>query len=44
MLDQYNSYDPQTIRNTVLTKFANETIAKQLLEIYQQSIKPNQKE
>jgi len=41
MLDQYNSYDPQTIRNTVLTKFANETIAKQLLGIYQQSIKIN---
>jgi glycosyltransferase involved in cell wall biosynthesis len=41
MLDQYNSYDPQTIRNTVLTKFANETIAKQLLRIYQQSITIN---
>jgi glycosyltransferase involved in cell wall biosynthesis len=38
MLDQCNSYDPQAIRNTVLTKFNNETIAKQLLEIYQQSI------
>jgi glycosyltransferase involved in cell wall biosynthesis len=44
MLDQFTSYDPQTIRNTVLIKFAGETIAKQLLEIYQQSIKPNQKE
>jgi glycosyltransferase involved in cell wall biosynthesis len=41
MLDQYGSYDPQTIRNTVLAKFDNETIAKQLLEIYQQSIIPN---
>ena len=41
MLDQYNSYDPQTIRNTVLAKFANETIAKQLLGIYQQSITIN---
>jgi len=39
MLDHYNSYDPQVIRNSVLTKFANETIAKQLLKIYQKSIK-----
>lgn len=41
MLDKYNFYDPQTIRNTVLTKFASETIAKQLFEIYQQSITIN---
>jgi glycosyltransferase involved in cell wall biosynthesis len=43
MLDQYNSYDPQTIRNAVLAKFTNESIAKQLLEIYQKSIKSSQK-
>jgi len=43
MLDQYNSYDPQVIRNTVLTKFAKETIAKQLFGIYQNAIKPNRK-
>jgi len=38
MLVHCNSYDPQAIRNTVLAKFDNETVAKQLLEIYQQSI------
>jgi glycosyltransferase involved in cell wall biosynthesis len=43
MLDQYNSYDPQAIRETVLTKFANDTIAKQVFEIYQQSVNPNSK-
>jgi len=43
MLVHCNSYDPQAIRNTVLAKFDNKSIAKQLLEIYQKSIKPNQK-
>jgi glycosyltransferase involved in cell wall biosynthesis len=34
MLDQVNSYNPETIRNTVLNRFDNHTIATQLLEIY----------
>lgn len=38
MLDHCDSYDPQAIRNTILNKFDNETIGKQLLEVYQQSI------
>jgi glycosyltransferase involved in cell wall biosynthesis len=39
MLDQCNSFNPIVIRNTILNKFDNETIAKQLLEIYQTSIR-----
>jgi len=42
MLDQCNSYDPHAIRNSILNKFDTETIAKQLLKIYQNTISPNQ--
>lgn len=38
MLDQCRTYDPQVIRNTVLNKFDNKTIAERLLDIYQKSI------
>jgi len=37
MLDQVNSYNPDAIRNSVLNKFDNHTIATQLLEIYNSS-------
>jgi glycosyltransferase involved in cell wall biosynthesis len=37
MLDQFSSYDPQVIRNGVLNKFDSQTIAKQLMEIYNKS-------
>jgi glycosyltransferase involved in cell wall biosynthesis len=43
MLDKFSSYDPQVIRNTVLHKFDNETIAKQLLDIYQNALGSYQK-
>jgi glycosyltransferase involved in cell wall biosynthesis len=39
MLDQCDSYNPIAIRNTIINKFDNEIIAKQLLEIYEKSIK-----
>lgn len=42
MLDQYPTYNPAVIRNTIMHKFDTETIAKQLLEIYQKSIKSYQ--
>jgi glycosyltransferase involved in cell wall biosynthesis len=37
MLDKFELYDPQVIRSTVLYRFNSETIAKQLLEIYNKS-------
>jgi glycosyltransferase involved in cell wall biosynthesis len=43
MLDKYSFLDPQAIRDTVLTKFNNDTIAKQLFEIYKNSINTNRK-
>ena len=41
MLDQCSSYDPQVIRNSVLNKFDNKTIADKLFEIYQKSLLKN---
>jgi glycosyltransferase involved in cell wall biosynthesis len=43
MLDRCDSYDPQVIRDSVMTKFDSETIARQLVEIYQKSLNSKQK-
>jgi glycosyltransferase involved in cell wall biosynthesis len=37
MLDKFETYDPKVIRSTVLNRFNSETIAKQLIEIYNKS-------
>jgi glycosyltransferase involved in cell wall biosynthesis len=38
MLDNYKSYDKITIRNSIKDRFGNETVSKQLLEIYQKTL------
>jgi len=42
MLDKSNSYVPQVIRNSVLNKFASQSVATQLLNIYSQVLNKNQ--
>ena len=41
MLEKYRSFDKEMIRNSVIHKFGNGTVSKQLLEIYQNSINVN---
>ena len=43
MLDSYDSYDPQLIRNSVIDKFDYKSFSARLMEIYQRSARADHK-